>query len=153
MEICDVCLGVEKAQPAPEPSPPSPMCVCQECGEEFEPYKNGPILVKKVCWQCVKKKKEKPTSKKRGRPKKENPPVEMQTQGYECAIPAHDPLTVTLDFSRYPWALEYLKITCNGNDPALQLVREFAVTVPAEWLKDHLLNDGEVLMAKSGAEQ
>jgi hypothetical protein len=47
---------------------------------------------------------------------------------------------VTMDFSPYPWALDWLKGHMNGNpDVGAALVRECAERVPPEWLKAHLM--------------
>ena len=143
-ELCDVCLGFEQTSEPPKPEPP-PLYTCQTCGEKFESYKVGNRFAKKICWPCLKKKKE---SGKIRRPKKAEPMLEYRepenvVEHFEPEDLAANPLIVTLDFSAYPWALEWLNDSDNHyQSPTELMVREIAEKVPADWLKNYLLNNG-----------
>lgn len=142
-DICNTCMGF----PVYEEEKKMEKCTCKDCGKEFEPYKTGAWMVRNMCWDCMRSKKLKSYAATK---KKIKELLKKEAEAVVTPEPVSEPSpgptnghTVTLDFSRYPWALDYAKYAYAGDELAVQLVRDFAEQVPSEWLKNHLMDGGQ----------
>jgi hypothetical protein len=132
-KLCQECLGIAPypLSEVPDPPPTESFIVnCQNCGVEFDPYRNGKAMQKKFCRPCM-------TSKRKKTFRSNAIRREPNYLGKHCVV---------LEFTRFPWALAWLKAQNEQFDMSIEeaLLLEIASKVPAEWLKDHLLNGVEM---------
>ena len=141
-ELCDVCKGFE----APNKNKIEDE-ECQDCGEWFEPWIMGLHLQRKLCRECMTKKRiatRRANSRKNPTKDAKTLPLVKKTGKFDlvAAIKKHMPdRVVVLDFSNYSWVLAWLNETLDPDFLAEELLREQAEKVPAEWLKKYLLGE------------
>jgi hypothetical protein len=144
--VCRVCLGFEDA----------PNLVCPDCGESFEPWRNGRFLVVARCKNCLTSKRIKTVKavwaknggKKPGGRHKEPKPNQVLSEEtkdvrYEWSV---NPVimetpnlnTVTLDFAAVPAVLEFLKQ--RYDDVPWRLMKLIMQEIPAEVCKEWVLD-------------
>jgi|WetSurMetagenome_2_1015567.scaffolds.fasta_scaffold558094_2 hypothetical protein len=133
------------------------VCVCPDCGEEFQPWRNGRFLVVARCKKCLTSKRVKTVKavwaknggkKPGGRHKKSNQVQSEETKdvkyvwsvGSGIMEPAN-PNTVTLDFTAAPEVLAWIQLhhdNIPGHIMGL-IVLEIPTDVCKRWVLDRLM--------------
>jgi hypothetical protein len=163
--VCRVCLGFEDEEDkgCDESSilknfegwrEALDVCVCPDCGEEFQPWRNGRFLVKARCKNCLTSKRIKTVKavwaknggkKPGGRHRKPNQVQSEETKDvrYEWSVnpvimEPKNQNTVTLDFDAVPEVLEFLKQ--RHDDVPGRIMRLIMQEIPAEVCKEWTLD-------------
>jgi hypothetical protein len=132
------------------------MCGCQDCGEEFKPWRNGKSLQRTICKPCMiakRVRKCKETWAEKGGKKTgwKRQAIEPSNQSGVSIISEDSPKLnivamlkrrlsdrcLVLDFTDCPWALEWLKEA--DADPVHAIMQHIISWVDAEWLKEYLI--------------